>query len=148
MDEVHALLTEMAAEVGRRIASGPDALRRHGFGPEPRFRVVLARSAGKVLGLILFFPEYSSWRAEVGLYVQDLFVRPTARGRGLAKRLLAAAVAETADWAPAYVTLMVDHRNQSAQDWYAQQGFTLRERGDLLVLDKEALARFREGPPA
>ena len=145
MDEVHALLTAMAAEVGRTIAGGADALRHHGFGPEPRFRAILARTDGEAAGLVLVFPEYSSWRGEVGLFVQDIYVRPAARGRGLAKGLLAAALRETADWAPDYVTLMVDHRNHAAQGWYAREGFILRERGDLLVLEGAALKRLQEG---
>jgi ribosomal protein S18 acetylase RimI-like enzyme len=142
---IHAMLFEMAAEAGRAVAGTEAALRAHGFGPEPRFRVVLAEADAQALGFVLVFPEYSSWRGQVGLYIQDLYVRPGARGRGLARDLLAAALAAAADWAPAYLTLMVDHCNDAAQAWYARRGFVLRERGDLLVLDGPALARLTEG---
>jgi GNAT superfamily N-acetyltransferase len=138
------MLEEMAAEAGRAVIGTEAALRTHGFGPDPRFRVVLAEAEGQALGFVLVFPEYSSWRGQVGLFVQDLFVRPGARGRGLARALLAAAMEAAADWAPAYLTLMVDHRNASAQTWYARQGFSLRERGDLLILDGKGLARLTE----
>jgi ribosomal protein S18 acetylase RimI-like enzyme len=107
--------------------------------------VVLAEADAEALGFVLVFPEYSSWRGQVGLFVQDLYVRPGARGRGLARALLAVALKAAADWAPAYLTLMVDHRNDAAQAWYARQGFALRERGDLLILDGPALARLTEG---
>lgn len=142
--EIHALLVQMAAEVGRTIAATPEGLRRDGFGPDPRFRAVLAEAEGQPRGLALVYPEYSSWRGQAGLYVQDLYVRPEARGRGVAAELLAAAWGLAADWAPGYLTLMVDHRNSSAQDWYARQGFALRERGDLLILDGAAIQRQRK----
>jgi ribosomal protein S18 acetylase RimI-like enzyme len=142
---IHAMLGEMAAEAGRAVIGTEAALRTHGFGPEPRFRAVLAEAEAQALGFVLVFPEYSSWRGQVGLYVQDLYVRPAARGRGIARDLLAAALKAAADWAPAYLTLMVDHRNDAAQAWYARQGFALRERGDLLILEGPALARLTEG---
>ncbi len=40
------------------------------------------------------------------------------------------------------MTLMVDHRNEDARRWYDRQGFALRERGDLLILDRAALGRL------
>lgn len=135
----------MAAEAGRAIAVTEASLRDHGFGPDPRFRVVLAETGGTALGFTLVFPEYSSWRGAVGLYVQDLYVRPGARGRGIAQALLSAAWDSATDWGPSYLTLMVDHRNDAASAWYARQGFGLRERGDLLILDGPALARLKEG---
>jgi ribosomal protein S18 acetylase RimI-like enzyme len=142
---IQAMLEEMAAEAGRAVAGTEAALVAHGFGPDPRFRVVLAEADAQALGFVLVFPEYSSWRGAVGVYVQDLYIRPGARGRGLARDLLAAAFRAAADWAPAYLTLMVDHRNDAAQAWYARQGFALRERGDLLILEGPALARLKEG---
>jgi ribosomal protein S18 acetylase RimI-like enzyme len=142
--EIQTMLEEMAAEAGRAVIGTEAALRAHGFGPDPRFRVVLAEADAQALGFVLAFPEYSSWRGQVGLFVQDLYVRPGARGRGLARALLAAALEAAADWAPAYLTLMVDHRNEAAQAWYARQGFALRERGDLLILDGPGLARLTE----
>ncbi|MDP5084742.1 MAG: GNAT family N-acetyltransferase [Yoonia sp.] len=139
---IHALLQQMAAEAGRSIAGSDTALRKYGFGPEPRFRAVLAEREGQSIGLALVFPEYSSWRGALGLYVQDLYVQPAARGQGVASALIGAALACCEDWDPSYVTLMVDQDNITAQGWYARQGFALRERGDLLILDGAALARF------
>ena len=139
---IHRLLVQMATEVGRTVAVTPAILRAQGFGPTPRFRALLAEAEGQAVGLVLCYPEFSSWRGQVGLYVQDLYVQPQARGRGLAHALMAAAWADAADWGPEYLTLMVDHRNTAAQDWYARRGFALRERGDLLILQGAALDRL------
>jgi ribosomal protein S18 acetylase RimI-like enzyme len=138
---IQTLLSDMAAEVGRSVHVTEQAIVTHGFGVTPRFRAVLATEppGTEVLGLALFFPEYSSWRGAVGLYVQDLYVKPAGRGRGIARVLLAGAMKNAEDWAPTYLTLMVDHQNQAARAWYDGQGFRLRERGDLLVLDGPAL---------
>jgi len=63
-------------------------LMRDGFGPDPRFRVVIGEWSGKPAGFALFFYNYSTWLGRPGLYVEDLFVRPEFRGKGIGKTLL------------------------------------------------------------
>jgi GNAT superfamily N-acetyltransferase len=139
---LHTLLTEMASAEGGRIKGSPETLLRHGFGPDPRFRAVLAFDA-QPLGMALFFPEYSSWRGQMGLYVQDLYLRPPARGKGLGRGLMAAALDEAADWQPQFLTLMVQRKNTVAQGFYAALGFALRDPSDQLILEGEGLAALR-----
>jgi GNAT superfamily N-acetyltransferase len=65
----------------------PD-LHRHLFG-EPKYaEVLLAADAERVVGFALFFHNYSTFRAKPGIYLEDLFVIPEARGRGHGKALL------------------------------------------------------------
>lgn len=141
----HDLLTQMAAEMGRAIEASPETLAMHGFGLHPLFRVILAERDEKVVGFALIYPEYSSWRGKVGLFVQDLYVTPDARGSRIAQALLAQAFEAAADWTPDYLTLLVSHTNTAAQAWYEKLGFSLRERGDLLMLGGAALARLQQG---
>ncbi|MCC5974955.1 MAG: GNAT family N-acetyltransferase [Rubellimicrobium sp.] len=136
---LYALLVENAENDGGIIRGGEDALLRWGFGAQPMFRVVLAEAGGEAQGLCMAFPEYSSWRGRVGIFVQDLYLRPHLRGRGLGRALLAQTVRACADWEPAFVTLIVHHHNTAAQAFYAAQGFGLRERADLLVLEGAGL---------
>lgn len=58
------------------------------FGDAPAAEVVLAREAGQTLGFALWFRSYSTFLARPGIYLEDLFVFPDARGRGVGKRLL------------------------------------------------------------
>jgi GNAT superfamily N-acetyltransferase len=64
--------------------------RRDGFGATPRFEILLAELDGRVDGFALFFHNYSTWEGRAGLFIEDLFVRASARGRGLGRGLLAA----------------------------------------------------------
>ncbi|TWU79085.1 hypothetical protein ED733_008682 [Metarhizium rileyi] len=57
--------------------------------PERPSRCLLLFSPeGKAVGMALYFYNYSTWRSKPGIYLEDLFVQPTERGRGYGKRLL------------------------------------------------------------
>ncbi len=81
-------LAEYEREPAAVTATEADLL-RDGFGPDPKFRVVIAEWEGKPAGFALFFYNYSTWQGRPGLYLEDLFVRPEFRGRGIGKQLLA-----------------------------------------------------------
>lgn len=132
-------LTAMAAEAGESIGSTEASLLAQGFGASPRFHGVLAERNGVPLGMILYFAEYSTWRGEIGLFVQDVYVSPAGRGAGLGRQLLAAAMAH-ADWQPQFLTLMVAHLNRNARDFYTALGLTIRDEADQLILAGEGLA--------
>ena len=61
---------------------------RHGFGAARRFSVLLAEEDGRVAGFALWFFTFSTWLGKPGLYLEDLFVRPELRGRGIGKAMM------------------------------------------------------------
>ncbi len=60
------------------------------FGPRPAAEVLLAERAGEALGFALFFQTYSTFLARPGMWLEDLFVRPAARGHGIGAALMSA----------------------------------------------------------
>lgn len=64
-------------------------LRETLFGPRPQAEVLIAEADGEPAGFALFFHNYSTFLARRGLYLEDLFVLPEARGRGVGRALLA-----------------------------------------------------------
>ena len=117
-------------------------LARHGTGAAALFRAVLAERRGAPVGVVIFFPVFSTLRGRPGVYVQDLFVTPEARGSGLGKALLAEARRLGRDWGADYMTLMVGHANDYAKDFYATLGFERMAEFDALVLEGALLDRL------
>jgi GNAT superfamily N-acetyltransferase len=67
----------------------PEALRQHLFGPQPYAETLVAEVGAEAVGFALYFPTFSTFRGQPGLYLEDLFVRPAYRGRGIGKALMA-----------------------------------------------------------
>jgi GNAT superfamily N-acetyltransferase len=65
-------------------------LTEHLFGPHPAAEVLIANLNGKPVGFALFFSSFSTFLARPGIYLEDLFILPEARSRGIGKALLKA----------------------------------------------------------
>jgi GNAT superfamily N-acetyltransferase len=85
-----ALVRELAdyEKVPHEVKATEADLLRDGFSGSPRFFVEMAEWDGVPAGFALWFFNYSTWQGRPGLYLEDLFVRPAFRGRGIGKALL------------------------------------------------------------
>jgi GNAT superfamily N-acetyltransferase len=114
---------------------------RDGFGPEPKFRALIAEWNGQAAGYALFFGFYSTWVGRPGLFLEDLFVRQEFRGKGIGKVLLAK-VAGIAQRENCYgMRWEVLDWNQPAIDFYKSLGATFLDQWKSVLLTGEALKR-------
>jgi len=117
---------------------------RDGFGPQPKFRALIAEWDGQTAGYALFFGSYSTWEGRPGLFLEDLFVRQTFRGKGIGTALLAN-VAGIAKRENCYgVRWEVLDWNQPAIDFYKRLGATFLDQWKSVLLTGEALERAAE----
>ena len=70
------------------VVATEESLLRDGFGERPFFQATIAEWSGDPVGFAFWFYAYSTWRAQPTLYLEDLFVRPEARGRGIGKEMM------------------------------------------------------------
>lgn len=70
------------------VAATEERLTETLFGARPAAEVLLAHLDGTPVGFALFFQNYSTFLAKPGLYLEDLYVRPAARGKGVGRALL------------------------------------------------------------
>ena len=89
-----ALLATLIRELAEYDRLGNEAMvveedvLRDGFGPNPKFQCVIAEWGGQPAGFAFYFYNYSTWQGRPGLYLEDLFVRPQYREKGIGKALL------------------------------------------------------------
>jgi GNAT superfamily N-acetyltransferase len=71
------------------VQADPETLAIHLFGPSPKAETIIGEFDGVPRGFALFFHNFSTFEGKPGLYLEDLYVEPAARGSGLGKAFLA-----------------------------------------------------------
>lgn len=121
-----------------RAALAPDA--------EPRLDCVLAfADDGEAAGLALFFPAFSTWRANWGLYLEDLFVRPSYRGQGVGLALFRAVAAAAVERGARRLEWVVLDWNELALGFYRDLGAEALDEWTKMRLTGDALAALADG---
>ncbi|MFC7334232.1 GNAT family N-acetyltransferase [Rhodocista pekingensis] len=116
----------------------PALFRRQGFGPARLFESLLAELDGRPVGIALLTRGYDSQSARAGLVVEDLYVEPSSRRRGVARALVAAAARLARAGGGAWVAWHVRRQNLRAQLFYRSLG-AAAETVDIMGLSGEAL---------
>jgi len=116
------------------------------FGPRPAAEVVIGYAGGKPVGFALFFQNYSTFLAQPGIYLEDLFVEPEARGHGYGRQLLAYLAKIAAERGCGRVEWSVLDWNQPAIGFYRKLGALPMEDWTVFRLTGTALTRLAGQP--
>jgi GNAT superfamily N-acetyltransferase len=88
---VAAFIRKLATyeKLAHEVRFDEEVLRRHLFGPRPAAEVLIGEVDGAPAGFALYFQTFSTFEGKPGIWLEDLFVEPHARGAGLGRALLA-----------------------------------------------------------
>lgn len=146
---VVALLRALAETLGEgeKFRSTESSILRHGFGADRLLWSMLACDGEQAVGVACYFPTFSTTRGAPGVYLQDLYVAPEARGQGIGRRLLSAVIAASAEgWDANHLLLLVYDDNIAARAFYRRLGFALPDKERPASLGGEAFAALGRVP--
>ncbi len=146
-DAIAAMVRNLASDVGASVVPKVTAadLRHWSSGEPAALRLWVAAMASELVGCLVAYPIFSTWRGERGLYVLDLFVDRQWRRQRIGEQLLRRAAAEAAAQDLRFLKLEIARHNGSGQNFYAKLGFTAALEDDLvLTLDAAGLQRLGE----
>lgn len=112
------------------------------FGQRPYAEVVIGELDGTPQGFALFFHNFSTFEGRPGIYLEDLFVRPEARGAGLGKALLAHLAALALERDCARLEWSVLDWNEPAIGFYKSLGAQMMDEWTVMRVDGPALNRL------
>ena len=124
------------------VVATEERLRHALFGPRPYAEVVIASEADQPVGFALFFHNFSTFLGLPGIYLEDLFVQPAARGRGIGRRLLSHLARLARDRGCGRLEWAVLDWNEPAIEFYRRLGAKPMEDWEIFRLTGEALANL------
>ncbi len=123
------------------IATEAD-LERDGFGPNPFYFCLIAEHDCRPAGFALYFFNYSTWLGRPGIYLEDLFVEPELRGRGIGRALLERVAAVAAEKGCQRLEWAVLDWNTPSIEFYRALGAEFLEEWRSVRMSGEALKRL------
>lgn len=123
----------------------PEILRAQMESDSPPFECLIAEQDGNAAGFALFFRNYSTWRGRPGLFLEDLFVTPRLRHRGIGRALLQRLAAISVERGYGRMEWSVLDWNTPAHKFYQTMGATPLEQWTIWRLCDEALLKTASG---
>ncbi len=112
------------------------------FGERPFAECVIAYLKDEPVGFALFFHNFSTWRGRPGLYLEDLYVRPSMRGHGIGRALLLHLVCLARERQCGRMEWAVLDWNEPAIEFYKHLGATAMDEWTIFRLSSEALEKL------
>ncbi len=138
---IFALVCELAdyENLQAELDVTPEAIADALFAPQPRVYCDIAQWNGEAAGFALWFLNFSTFRGRGGVYLEDLFVRPEYRGRGIGKALMSRLAKRCIDDKLARFEWAVLEWNAPSIAFYKSLGATPMDEWSVYRLTDEAL---------
>ncbi len=115
------------------------------FSQQPRLFCDIAEWSGQAAGFAVWFLNFSTFRGRHGIHLEDIFVRPAMRGRGIGKALMARLAARCVEAGYARVEWAVLDWNAPSIEFYKSIGAQVMGDWKICRLSGDALADFARG---
>jgi GNAT superfamily N-acetyltransferase len=144
-----AFITELATyeKLAHEVSATEADLDRTLFGERPVAEAVIASLDGVDVGYALFFPNFSTFLAKPGLYLEDLFVRPSARGLGVGRALLEHLAQLTVERGWGRFEWAVLDWNEPSIAFYKKMGARAMDEWTIFRMTGEPLRRLADRGP-
>ena len=141
------LIRELAEyeKLAHAVDATPEMIAEALFGATPRLFCDIAEYDGEAAGLAIWFLNFSTFRGRHGIYLEDLFVRPAYRGKGLGKALMARLAARCVEQGYARFEWSVLDWNAPSIAFYQSIGADVLPDWKICRMSGEALAAFGGG---
>jgi GNAT superfamily N-acetyltransferase len=146
VDALHTLVLELARyeRLEHEVLATPSDLREHLFGARKYAEALVAEDEDVVVGFALFFHNYSTFLAQPGIYLEDLFVAPRWRAHGLGKKLLAHLAALAVERGCGRLEWVVLDWNEPAIGFYKRLGAERMDGWTVFRVTGDALDRLAQ----
>ena len=124
----------------------PEKLRPQLFGEQPAAEALVADRGGEVVAFALFFTNFSTFLAQPGLYLEDLYVKPEHRGAGIGRALLKKLAALAQERNCGRFEWSVLDWNENAIRFYEGMGATVMPEWRICRVTGDALGRMADVP--
>lgn len=127
------------------VTATEELLRSTLFGERPYAEVVFACEDGVEVGFAIFFHNYSTFLSQPGIYLEDLFVDPSKRGRGYGKKLLQHLARLAVERNCGRLEWAVLNWNEPSINFYKSLGATVQDEWQVYRVTGEGLVALAEG---
>ncbi|VVD67166.1 GCN5 family acetyltransferase [Pandoraea capi] len=141
---IHGLMRELAVfeKLLDIFEATPESVHEALFGKTPAAECLMAEWDGQPVGYALFFHNFSTFLGRRGLYLEDVYVQPTMRGRGVGQALLRRLARIAIERNCGRFEWTVLDWNQPAIDFYTSQGATVLPDWRVVRMTGDALTQF------
>jgi GNAT superfamily N-acetyltransferase len=144
VEDIHRLIYELAVyeKAPEEMVATIDQIKSSLFDANPVAFCHVAEVDGKVVGIALWFLNYSTWLGKAGIYLEDLFVQPEYRGHGIGKGFMQTLAALCVERGYERFQWWVLDWNEPSIDFYQSFGAVPMDEWTVFRLSGDALKKF------